>query len=76
MNKIIEVPELELLTITEVAEYLHVCPNTIRELSRKGVIKPIKMGKLIRILKQDLKYTMYDLARKGVRVSLDNVRVV
>lgn len=63
-------PELELLTVKQTANYLHVCPNTVRALMDKGIIKYMRVGKHIRIFKQDTKNMLYDLARSGSRITI------
>jgi excisionase family DNA binding protein len=65
------VPELELLTVEETANWLNVCPNTVRALIKMEVVKTLRVGKSIRIFKQDAKLALYDLARRGVMLSLE-----
>ena len=54
-NQIItENPNLQLLTLSEAAKILKVDPTTIGRLAQKGEIAAVRVGRSVRIRKQDL----------------------
>ena len=44
-----------LLTIKDVADFLQVCPRTVRRMIDKGELKAIPVGRLVRIRLEALK---------------------
>jgi excisionase family DNA binding protein len=56
MNSDDEIPRLRMLTVSEVADMLHVHPNTIRLWSKIGVLKAYRIGK-----RRDYRYKIDDI---------------
>lgn len=46
--------DVALLTIDEVAQRLKVSPSTVRRLIRRGGLKTVRLGRLIRVRPADL----------------------
>jgi excisionase family DNA binding protein len=51
-----EAPRLRMLTVSEVADMLHVHPNTIRLWSKIGVLKAYRIGK-----RRDYRFNIEDI---------------
>jgi transcriptional repressor of dcmA and dcmR len=51
-----ETPPSRMLTVNEVADLLHVHPNTIRRWSKIGVLKAYRIGK-----RRDFRFSMADI---------------
>ena len=47
-------PDVALLTVEDVAQRLKVSPSTVRRLIRRGGLKTVRLGRLIRIRPADL----------------------
>lgn len=58
-------PEDSLLTIPEVAERLHVSPQTVGQLLRVGLLPAIKLGRIWRVAPTDLDDFIAEARRTG-----------
>ncbi len=59
----------EILTIAQVAEYLHLHPLTVRRLARDGEIPVFKIGRQWRVQKERLDQWMETQARQNLEGS-------